>query len=179
MHTWIALLRAVNVSGHNLLPMKAFAAALTADGMANVQTYIQSGNAVFRCAEADENAVRARVQAILVGQFGIGTPVVLRQAAELRATVDACPLLAEGTERLHVAFLRDLPKPDWHIDAARSPQDQFALRGRALYLRFGNGAGGTKLTNDYLDRQLATTVTVRNWATTLKIIELARICAEY
>jgi uncharacterized protein (DUF1697 family) len=31
----------------------------------------------------------------------------------------------------------------------------------------------TKLTNDYFDRRLATTSTVRNWRTVLALVELA------
>ena len=48
MTVWVALLRAVNVSGVNRLPMAEFRDALEAGGLKGAKTYIQSGNAVFR-----------------------------------------------------------------------------------------------------------------------------------
>jgi len=50
---------------------------------------------------------------------------------------------------------------------------QFAVRGREIYLQCPNGYGRTKLTNGYFDSKLATTSTVRNWRTVVKLLELA------
>jgi uncharacterized protein (DUF1697 family) len=75
---------------------------------------------------------------------------------------------------LAVAFLADRPTKARiaALDPQRSPSDEFAMRGREIYLRLPNGAAGTKLTNAYFDRTLGTTSTVRNWKTTLKLLEL-------
>jgi uncharacterized protein (DUF1697 family) len=48
MNTYIALLRGINVSGNNSLPMKELVALLEDIGAKSVRTYIQSGNAVFQ-----------------------------------------------------------------------------------------------------------------------------------
>jgi uncharacterized protein (DUF1697 family) len=48
------------------------------------------------------------------------------------------------------------------------------VRGREIYLRCPNGAGGTKLTNAWFDSRLATISTGRNWRTVLKLLELAQ-----
>ena len=47
MTTFIALLRGINVGGNNKMPMADLRAMLEGLGFVNVQTYIQSGNAVF------------------------------------------------------------------------------------------------------------------------------------
>lgn len=47
MNTYIALLRGINVGGRNKLPMKAWKQQLETIGCQQVETYIQSGNAVF------------------------------------------------------------------------------------------------------------------------------------
>jgi uncharacterized protein (DUF1697 family) len=44
MKTWIALLRGINVGGHNRLPMKSLSQVLEMAGCERVKTYIQSGN---------------------------------------------------------------------------------------------------------------------------------------
>jgi uncharacterized protein (DUF1697 family) len=46
------------------------------------------------------------------------------------------------------------------------------VRGREIYLRLPNGVGRTKLTNQYFDTKLATTSTIRNWRTVLKLVEM-------
>ena len=49
MTTWIALLRGVNVGGHNKLPMAQLRAGLDEAGLSNPRTYIQSGNVIVDC----------------------------------------------------------------------------------------------------------------------------------
>ena len=44
MTTHLALLRGINVSGHNMIKMEALKTTLEAIGFQNVQTYSQSGN---------------------------------------------------------------------------------------------------------------------------------------
>lgn len=43
------------------------------------------------------------------------------------------------------------------------------MRGREIFLHCPNGVARTKLTNDYFDAKLATTSTMRNWRTVLKL----------
>ena len=56
--------------------------------------------------------------------------------------------------------------------------DEFAVVGADMFLHLAGGAGGTKLTNVYLDKQFATTSTVRNWATVLKLHALITASAK-
>jgi uncharacterized protein (DUF1697 family) len=55
MTTFVALLRAVNVSGQNRIPMAELRRVLGGLGLTAVETYLQSGNAVFD-AEGDDTA---------------------------------------------------------------------------------------------------------------------------
>ncbi|MBW1831980.1 MAG: hypothetical protein DRH23_02345 [Deltaproteobacteria bacterium] len=48
----VALLRGINVSGKNMLPMAELASIFVEAGCEDVRTYIQSGNAVFLRLEA-------------------------------------------------------------------------------------------------------------------------------
>ena len=47
MNTYIALLRGINVGGHEKILMADLKLLLDSIGLQNVQTYIQSGNVVF------------------------------------------------------------------------------------------------------------------------------------
>ena len=81
----------------------------------------------------------------------------------------------EGS-RLHVCFLADTPTKTTiaKLDPDRSPGDAFVVRGRELHLRFGSGAGKTKITTSYLERTLGTALTMRNLNTVTKLLALVR-----
>jgi uncharacterized protein (DUF1697 family) len=176
----VALLRGVNVGGANKLPMKGLAALFAAAGCSEVQTYIQSGNVVFRAADALARRIPALISAAIAESFRLEVPVVTRTAAELREVAEQNPFLRAGADpaALHVAFLAERPGAARValLDPARSPPDQFAVRGREIYLHCPNGVGRSKLTNQYFDSRLATISTGRNWRTVLTLLALA--CGE-
>ena len=53
MHTYAALLRAVNVGGTGKLPMADLRKLLEKLGFRNIATYIQSGNVIFEYENTD------------------------------------------------------------------------------------------------------------------------------
>ena len=174
---YVALLRGVNVGGKNRLPMKDLAAMFADAGCADVVTYIQSGNVVFRATDACAARVPAAVAKAVAERLAFRAPVVMRTAAELRAVARGNPFLKPGADpdALHVLFLADRPAAARvaELDPHRSPPDEFEVRGREVYFRCPNGVGRSKLTNAYFDSKLATTSTLRNWRTVLKLVEMS------
>lgn len=172
----IALLRAVNVGGNNLLPMKALPALFTGLGHTDPVTYIQSGNVVFRCQNPDMQAVSAALQQRIAEVFGLDVAVVTRTAAELARVVADNPFPAEGAQALYVMFLVNLPSEQAvaRVDPLRSPPDRFVVRGREVYLHLDTGAGKTRLTGAYLEKCLGTLGTARNWRTVTRLLAMAR-----
>jgi uncharacterized protein (DUF1697 family) len=174
----VALLRGVNVGGNNLLPMKNLADIFIEAGCADVRTYIQSGNVIFRAVDSVVEEIPGRVMQLITKRFGYRTPVILRTAAQMGDTILNNPFAKPGTpENLQlVLFLSDLPNAERvrSLDPDRSPPDAFFVRGREIYLQFPNRMARTKLTNAWFDSKLATTSTGRNWNTVLKLFELMR-----
>ena len=174
--THVALLRGINVGGKNLLPMTELAALFEAAGCAGVRTFIQSGNVLLAAPAAVARRLPERIGSLIEERHGLRVPVVLRTAAELRRVAAGHPLSQAGADPrfLHVAFLAAAPDRAAvaRLDPARSPPDAFAVVGRDVYLSLPNGAGRTRLTNDYLDRTLGTTSTLRNWNTVRKLAEI-------
>ncbi|HTF89358.1 MAG TPA: DUF1697 domain-containing protein [Planctomycetota bacterium] len=174
----IALLRGVNVGGNNRLPMKQLAAMFTAAGSQDVRTYIQSGNVGFRISGSRAKGLAARIERELEALFGHRIPLVLRSSLELQDVARKNPFLSAGADpdRLHVSFLAEKPaaKQVAGLDPKLGAPDEFALRGREIYLHTPNGFTRTKLSNAYFDRALQTTSTVRNWRTVLALCELTR-----
>jgi uncharacterized protein (DUF1697 family) len=174
----VALLRAINVGGTRLLPMKALVELCTTAGCGEVQTYIQSGNVVFSAPKPLVAKFPGVLAAAIHKKFKIEVPVVVRSAEDLARVEQNNPFLRKGIDPdwLHVAFLADAPTAEQvaSLDPARSPGDEWVVVGRDIYLHLPNGAGQSKLTNQYLDSRLKTVSTVRNWRTVLKLLEMAQ-----
>ena len=177
MNVHAALLRGINVGGKNMLPMKDLAAMFTNAGCASVSTYIQSGNVVFEASPALARRIPALIERAISDRFGYQVPVLTRTGAALRGIVRGNPFLEAGADigTLHVAILADAPAAAKvkALDPDRSPPDEFAVRGREIYLQCPNGFARTRLTNAYFDSKLGTISTVRNWKTVEALLELA------
>lgn len=174
MAAHIALLRGINVGGRNRLPMKDLVSLFEEAGCRDVRSYIQSGNVLFRAGDAMARRIPRVLPALLAERFGLETPVITRTREELRRVCRSNPHAAGDERTLHVVFLADRPARSRaaRLDPDRSPPDEMVLRGREIYLRCPNGIARTRLTNDYLDRTLATVSTIRNWRTTRKLLDL-------
>jgi len=172
---WVVLLRGINVGGHNRVPMATLRAHFTRAGCDDVRTYIQSGNLVFRAPRAVATRAIATLRDTLT-TVGVNVPVVSRTGAELAAAVNANPYARDGVDptHLHVGFLADRPTASraQALDPDRSPPDRWHLVGRELFLACPRGIAKTRLTSGYLDTTLGTSVTIRNWRTTLAILDL-------
>ena len=77
----VALLRAINVSGRNKLPMKDLAAMFVAAGCRDVVTYIQSGNVVFNAPAAVLKKLPQTISKHIADDFGY---CVRHQSFDLR-----------------------------------------------------------------------------------------------
>ncbi len=172
----VALLRGINVGGKNRLPMPELAALFEGAGCTAVRTFIQSGNVLFAAPAALARRLPDEIASRIEKRHGLRVPVILRSAAALRQVAASNPFLGAGAEpkRLHVAFLSAAPDRESvaRLDPARSPPDAFAVKGSEVYLSLPNGVGRTRLTNDYFDRMLSATSTLRNWNTVLELVAL-------
>lgn len=170
------LLRAVNVSGRNRVPMAELRALLTERvGLEDVSTYIASGNVI--CATPRDLAAACdEVRALIAAEFDVDTPVIARTDAELAAVLAANPFPDAASEKLlHVMFLEGDPA-DGAADAL-TPRlqagERIILQGRELWIDYGpGGVHSTKLTKAVLDGALGVAGTARNVLTVRKLVEL-------
>jgi uncharacterized protein (DUF1697 family) len=175
--SYAALLRGINVGGNRILPMKQLVEMFTEAKCVNVRSYIQSGNVVFTAPPKIVATLPALLEKKIAARFGFSVPIILRSRDELARVVRGNPFLKAGTpeQTLHVYFLADEPSVAAikGLDPDRSPGDRFHVAGREIYMHLANGMGRSKLTNTYFDSKLSTIATARNWATVLKLLEMA------
>ena len=182
MPTYIALLRAVNVGGTGKLPMSDFRKLLEGLGFKNVQTFIQSGNAVFD-APGSAAKVGAAIAAGLEKLMGAPVDVILRTHDELTRIIAANPFAKEAAAdgaRVHVGFLAGPasgaagPALRAIVEKYPARHDRYHLAGNHIYFHFPDGAGESKLTGKTVDRAIGVPGTGRNWNTVLKLHEMSK-----
>jgi uncharacterized protein (DUF1697 family) len=174
--TYIALLRGINVLGKGVLPMKELVAILGALGCRNVETYIQSGNAVFRHQATEASALAAKITARIAESRGFAPHVLVLEEKALARVVRENPFPEAVAEpkSLHAFFLDAKPAKARLTSLASLPSEteRFELRGRVLYLHAPDGIGRSKLAAN-VERRLRVAATARNWRTVCRVLEMA------
>ena len=173
--TVIALLRGINVGGHNKLPMARLRDIAASIGLADVQTHIQSGN-VVASTDGDPAEVGSALVEAITSATGLTVPVIVRTAgewAELVAT-NPFPDVAEPGKHVHLICL---PTPASEslraFDASGFAPEQFAVVGSEIYLHLPDGMGRSTLATAVNRLPEAAAGTARNWNTVRKLAQLA------
>ena len=174
----ISMLRGINVGGHNLIKMDALRALYESLGMQGAQTYVQSGNVVFRTSERDAVRLAKKIQGGIDKSFSCKPEIILRSAAELAKTIARNPFAKRRDiepAKLLVLFLADEPNSEARkrVLAIKADPEELYIIGREVFIYFPNGMGKTKLPWTTLERLLGTPGTGRNWNSVTKLLEIA------
>jgi uncharacterized protein (DUF1697 family) len=171
---YVALLRGINVGGKAMVPMADLREICTAVGCEDVVTYIQSGNVVLS-SPLRPPKLQASLAAAIAERFGFEPAVMIRTAEELAAVVDHNPFAGVDEKHLHVGFLHAAPEgaTEKCLGAIDCDPEQVAVVGRELYLLLPNGMGRAVLPVKMERCLRPAPVTVRNWRTVAKLVELS------
>lgn len=174
MESMIALLRGINVGGKNRLRMQDLRDLLAALGCKDVQTYIQSGNAVFRSA-ADTMALSGEIRNAIEAGFGFAPEVLVLTASRFESVVVGNPYANKPIDPrcLHVSFLgEEATTADiGRMKALCKDNESFHLQKHALYFHAPDGIGRSAFANN-VEKLLGVSATGRNWRTVCKIAEM-------
>lgn len=178
MLTEIALLRAINVGGHNLVTMEALRAAFETLGFTNVRTLLQSGNVVFE-RNASERPEAEHIESLLKSALNLGCRVVLRTPEELARLIEENPFPIgpqRPPNRLLVMFMAGPVVAKNPLEFARftTAGEQLRIVGSHVFIDYVNGSGRSKLTGKVIEKELGVIGTARNWNTVTKLLAMAR-----
>ena len=169
------LLRGVNVGTKNSLPMIDLRALLTKIGCAGVQTYIQSGNAVFGTKLGVAELTRA-IEAALERYMRRLIATTLRTHREMKTIIDANPFanVATNPAYLCVTFLSNAPAKSEvaPLHAQDWRPELFLVAAQEIYTWHPNGQGRSPLAAALGKLPLRGAVTTRNWNTVQKLSEM-------
>jgi uncharacterized protein (DUF1697 family) len=168
--TDVYLFRAVNVGGTAKLPMADLRALAAELGATDVSTYIASGN-LLCTPPGDPAAFADELRAAVRQTYGFDREVLHRTPAQLRDALREHPLDVDDPARSYVTFLDAVPTAA-AVDAAQaveSGDDEWAVVGDHLHVRFAQGAGKATLSTDRLLRALDVVGTARNLRTVAQL----------
>ena len=173
----LALLRGINVSGHNMIKMEALKAALEAIGFTNVITYIQSGNVFVETEEESSFGVGFKIKQEIFKTFGHEVPVIVIGKNDLELCFKNNPFLKQkdvDTKKLYVAFIsKELSSSAINeLKISQFKPDEAVIDGNRIFIKYDIGAGKTRLDQKYIEKKLNVTATIRNWNTVTKLLEM-------
>ena len=174
----IALLRAVNLPGHNKVGMADLRDLLVGLGFKDAQTLLQSGNLVFSGGAKTTAALEQMLERAAAKQFGLETDFFVRTAQEWQSVIDANPFPREAKgdpSHLLAVITKDVVDPAnvTTLQKAIAGREVVRAKGRCAYIVYPDGIGRSKLTAAIIEKKLGTRGTARNWNTVLKLSALA------
>jgi len=174
MTTYLALLRAINVGGHQQVAMADLRGLLTQLGFDDGQSLLQSGNLVFRAKTRPGPQLERLLELEAKQRLALETDFFVRTAEEWKAVVACNPFRAEAERdpgHLVVMLLKSAPaaKEVKALQAAITGPEVVRAGGGHAYIIYPNGIGRSRLTNALIEKKLGTRGTGRNWNTVLKL----------
>jgi uncharacterized protein (DUF1697 family) len=178
MTTCIALLRAVNVGGHNQVKMADLREIMSELGMQNVRSLLQSGNLVFQNESHKTPQLERVLEQSVATRLGVETDFLVRTADEWAAIIRDNPFPDEARRdpgHLVVLPLKDAPdrKSVLSLQGSITGREVVRVKGRQAYILYPDGIGRSRLTSALIEKKLGTRGTGRNWNTVLKLAAAA------
>jgi uncharacterized protein (DUF1697 family) len=172
---YVALFRGINVSNAKRIAMADLRKVLESIGYEDVETLLNSGNAVFTAKSEPEAKQAQRIRETVLKKLKVDALVVVKSAPDVAAVVAGNKLakVATNPSLLLVAMTND-PK-GWKvleaIASARETAGAVHLGKHALYAWCPEGTLKSKAGVALLTK-LVDSGTTRNWATLEKIHEM-------
>jgi len=161
----ILLLRGINVGGHGKLPMTELKEILATLGASGIQTYIQSGNAVFEGDLSSDDIASA-----IETSKGFRPRAVLLSADRFQTIAAENPVPDAVGNQLHIWFAAEPFEFD-HITAEtlRKPSERIEVAKQTIYLHAPDGIGRSKLA-EKIEKLAGVDCTARNLNTVNKLL---------
>tara|TARA_R110002050_G_scaffold204327_1_gene339623 strand:+ start:113843 stop:114385 length:543 start_codon:yes stop_codon:yes gene_type:complete len=179
MHTFIALLRGINVSGQKKIKMADFRVLLESIGFKDVQTYIQSGNIVFKTIETNVAKLTKAIESCILKEYQFEVPVLIITPKELQSAFENNHFLKDPTKersKIGFTFLSQIPTQENRelLKSYSFTGEEMFINGKVIYLYSEIGFGRAKFTNNFVEKKLKLSASSRNVNTVVKLLEMAK-----
>lgn len=123
----VALLRGINVGGHNKVPMAHLRALAEGLGWTNVRSYIASGNLVFE-ADGPAASLTSSLRDAMHKILGVDVPVLVVPGNDIKNAYEDCPWAAAGN-LVHLFWCWQDPSIDaGQLAHLKAPNEEILMR---------------------------------------------------
>jgi len=175
MNKYLALLRGINVGGKNIIAMKDLKKLFIDAGFKDASTYINSGNIIFSSSENEENELRKQLEELINKEFKLKISVLVIKSEDLVNAFNMAPdWWGKGTSIKHNAIfiLPPLTARQALEKLEITEYEKIRYSGQVIFWSAKlKDFSKTKLAR-IIGTPLYNSITVRNYDTTMKLIEL-------
>lgn len=175
MQTYIALLRGINVGGKKTIKMADLKKYFIDEDFEQVQTYIQSGNIVFKATNGNCSVFAKAIKEKILRVYGFDIPKVVLEVKSIEYILNDCPFPEEIKKQSYFTILHNKPEAAKikEVNALDLKGEQYQVTPHCVYLYAPNGYGRAKGNNNFFEKKLKVRATTRNYKTVKKLIEMA------
>lgn len=174
---YLALLRGINVGGSNIIRMADLKTSFEELGFADVLTYIQSGNVLFKSEVKNSAALAEQIEQHLSERFRQTSRVVLVQHKKLKTVVEDAPAgfgADAANYRYDVIFLKEplsAKEAMKSVPLKQGVDQAYEGKGVLYFSRLIARASQSHLSR-IVSLSVYKNMTIRNWNTTTKLLSL-------
>jgi uncharacterized protein (DUF1697 family) len=178
MHKYLVLLRGINVGGKNKIRMVDLKMFLEEQGFTNVLTYIQSGNVIVQ-SDLSAKTLGEKIEESLPKKFKLDSSIIkvlVLTKKELQEIVEDRPKgFGDQPTKYHsdVIFLIDVKATDaMSVFDPREGVDKVWVGDGVIYSQRLSAERTKSRLNKIIGTKIYQSMTIRNWNTTLKLLEM-------
>ncbi len=160
-------------TGRNRVPMAQLRTILAEAGLADVQTYIQSGNVIAR-SDLERLTLENLVHDVIAREIGAEIAVIARTAEEYRRVLQANPFPLADPARLYFSLLAAQPTQkllDELLAIDFSPEE-VKIVDDVIYTLYATKQSDSRFHNNFFESKLKVAITTRNFNTTSRLAEM-------
>ena len=177
LYCYIALLRAINVGGHDVIKMADLRKMFEQMGFTDVTSYIQTGNVIFSSNESDKEKLAAQLEKKFKAATGHESKIFVLTNDKLKKSASLNPFEPQRhdkEQRCHLMFLSgkpDAPRINELMKLA-GKEYKFHVNGDVVYYAYNIKFAGKRRNIDF-EKVLGVKGTSRSWKVVDKLIELS------
>jgi uncharacterized protein (DUF1697 family) len=180
MHTYLILLRGINVGGKNKVSMTGLKKCLEELGFSNVSTYIASGNAILE-SDKHPDKIKAQIEQALPKIFKLDSElikVLVLSDDQLQAVINKKPKgFGEQPDKYHSDAIFLMGIDSTQAMPVFSPQegvDKIWPGNGVIYSQRLSSQRTKSRLNKMMASPLYKSMTIRSWQTTIKLLEILK-----
>lgn len=143
----------------------------------DAETYIQSGNIVFKSAVHNTSKLEELLSKAILKQFGFQIPVLIKTIDQVAEVLHGNPFATSDEtirKQLYFVLIAHLPNTEMlnTFKTESFENEEFSVSDNCIYLKCTIGYGKAKLNNNLIERKLKVLATTRNYRTLNKLLEM-------